>query len=84
MNCHTREVYQDNCPHGHCLKSSIVHYQLQIEVSNDEANDEANDDDELVWLVAAADGGVVLLLIVGVHHGVLADHDVIQKFRIQS
>ena len=79
MNC--RGVYQDNCPHGHCPKSSKVHYRLQIEVSNDEANDEANDDDELVWLVAAA--GVVLL-VVGVHHGVLVDHDVVQKFQIQS
>ena len=79
MNC--RGVYQDNCPRGHCPKSSKVHYQLLIAVSNDEANDEANDDDELVWLVAAA--GVVLL-VVGVHHGVLVDHDVVQKFQIQS
>ena len=79
MNC--RGVYQDNCPRGHCPKSSKVHYRLSIEVSNDEANDEVNDDDELVWLVAAA--GVVLL-VVGVHHGVLVDHDVVQKFQIQS
>ena len=78
MNC--RGVYQDNCPHGHCPKSSKVHYRPLIAVSNDEANDEANDDDELVWLVAAG----VVLLVVGVHHGVLVDHDVDKNFRIQS
>ena len=47
------EACWDNCPHGHCRKSSRAHYQQWIMVASVEACDASGDGDEPVpesWL----------------------------------